>query len=50
MTNETEIIRKRYDRLAPYFDRIESMMEKMMVGELREKIWQKSPGRKKFWK
>ncbi|HIG64161.1 MAG TPA: class I SAM-dependent methyltransferase [Methyloprofundus sp.] len=46
MTNETEIIRKRYDRLAPYFDRIESMMEKMMVGELREKIWQKVQGEK----
>ncbi|WP_428357281.1 class I SAM-dependent methyltransferase [Methyloprofundus sp.] len=44
MTNETDIIRKRYDRLAPYFDRIESMMEKMMMGELRDKIWQKVSG------
>lgn len=44
MQNETDIIKKRYDRLAPYFDRIESMMEKMMMGELREKIWQKVQG------
>ncbi|NOR81551.1 MAG: methyltransferase domain-containing protein [Methyloprofundus sp.] len=46
MPNQTEIIRQRYDRLAPYFDRIESMMEKMMMGELREKIWQKVQGEK----
>ena len=46
MENETEFIRKRYDRLAPYFDRIESMMEKMMMGALREKIWQKIQGDK----
>ncbi|OQK16483.1 methyltransferase type 11 [Methyloprofundus sedimenti] len=46
MPNQTEIIKKRYDRLAPYFDRIESMMEKMMMGELRESIWQKVSGEK----
>lgn len=46
MLNQTEIIRKRYDRLAPYFDRMESMMEKLMMGELREKIWQKIQGEK----
>jgi ubiquinone/menaquinone biosynthesis C-methylase UbiE len=46
MINETDIIKKRYDRLAPYFDRIESMMEKMMMGELRASIWQKVQGEK----
>jgi len=46
MTNETDIIKKRYDRIAPYFDKIEGMMEKMMMGELRDSIWQKVSGNK----
>ena len=40
MNNETDIIKKRYDRIAPYFDKIEGMMEKMMMGQLRTNIWQ----------
>ncbi|MCK5355746.1 MAG: class I SAM-dependent methyltransferase [Methyloprofundus sp.] len=46
MANETEIIKKRYDRIAPYFDKIESMMEKMMLGKLRAAIWQYMRGEK----
>ena len=49
MANETDIIKKRYDRIAPYFDKIEGMMEKMMLGELRASIWQKVTG-KKYWR
>ena len=44
MTTETDIIKRRYDRIAPYFDKIEGMMEKMMLGELRAIIWQKIKG------
>ena len=44
MTTETDIIKKRYDRIAPYFDKIEGMMEKMMLGELRAIIWQNLKG------
>ena len=46
MASETEVIKKRYDRIAPYFDKIEGMMEKMMLGELRASIWQKVSGKK----
>ena len=45
MASETEVIKKRYDRIAPYFDKIEGMMEKMMLGELRASIWQKVAGK-----
>lgn len=44
MANETDIIKKRYDRIAPYFDKIEGMMETMMLGELRASFWQKVSG------
>ncbi|MCF7971110.1 MAG: class I SAM-dependent methyltransferase [Methylococcaceae bacterium] len=44
MTTQTDIIKKRYDRIAPYFDRIEAMMEKMMFGDLRARIWQQVSG------
>ena len=46
MASETDIIKQRYDRIAPYFDKIEGMMEKMMLGELRAIIWQKVSGEK----
>ena len=46
MSNQTDIIKKRYDRIAPYFDHIEGMMEKMMFGDLRTSIWQKVSGEK----
>ena len=46
MASETDVIKKRYDRIAPYFDKIEGMMEKMMLGELRASIWQKVTGKK----
>ncbi len=46
MANETDIIKKRYDRIAPYFDKIEGMMEKMMLGDLRTIIWKKLIGEK----
>ncbi len=44
MTKQTDIIKKRYDRIAPYFDRIEGMMEKMMFGDLRTRLWQQVSG------
>ncbi|MDF1584045.1 MAG: class I SAM-dependent methyltransferase [Methyloprofundus sp.] len=46
MTTQTDIIKKRYDRIAPYFDRIEGMMEKMMFGDLRTHLWQQVRGDK----
>jgi ubiquinone/menaquinone biosynthesis C-methylase UbiE len=46
MTTQTDIIKNRYDRIAPYFDRIEGMMEKMMFGDLRTHIWDKVTGEK----
>ncbi len=46
METETDIIKKRYDRIAPYFDKIEGMMEKMMFADLRASIWQKVSGEK----
>ena len=44
MASETDVIKKRYDRIAPYFDKVEGMMEKMMLGELRASIWKKMSG------
>ncbi|MBE0470030.1 MAG: methyltransferase domain-containing protein [Methyloprofundus sp.] len=46
MTTQTDIIKKRYDRIAPYFDRIEGIMEKMMFGDLRAHLWQQVRGDK----
>ncbi len=46
MSQQTDIIKKRYDRIAPYFDRIEGMMETMMFGDLRARIWQQVQGDK----
>lgn len=46
MPSQTEIIKKRYDRIAPYFDKIEGMMESMMLGNLRTQFWAKVTGEK----
>lgn len=44
MRNETEVARKRYDRIAPIFDIIEGAMEKLLLAGLREKLWLKVKG------
>jgi len=44
MSQQTKLIQKRYDRIAPYFDRLEGMMEKMMFGDLRTRIWEQVSG------
>ncbi|MGR8941271.1 MAG: class I SAM-dependent methyltransferase [Gammaproteobacteria bacterium] len=37
-------IKKRYDRIAPYFDGIEAMMEGLFFKSWREKLWEKAEG------
>jgi ubiquinone/menaquinone biosynthesis C-methylase UbiE len=39
MNSETEAVKKRYDRIAPYFDAVEGLMEKMLFGAWRRRIW-----------
>lgn len=41
MKLNSEIIRKRYDRLAPLFDLIEAPMEGLVFKPWREKLWRK---------
>ncbi len=40
MSKQTDLIQQRYNRIAPYFDRLESMMENWMFGDLRARIWE----------
>lgn len=45
MNTETEAIKKRYDRLAPFFDTLEGMMEKMLFSAWRQRLWSRvKPG------
>nr|WP_231368308.1 hypothetical protein [Thermoanaerobacter indiensis] len=39
MKDATEIIRKRYDRAAKYYDRIENMMEKRWMSKWRKELF-----------
>lgn len=41
MSNETETIKKRYDRIAPIFDAMEGMMEKLLFRVWRQRLWNK---------
>jgi phosphatidylethanolamine/phosphatidyl-N-methylethanolamine N-methyltransferase len=39
MNHETDVIKRRYDRIAPYFDALEGMMESLLFGALRQRLW-----------
>ncbi|MGR8933721.1 MAG: class I SAM-dependent methyltransferase [Gammaproteobacteria bacterium] len=46
MNTETETIKRRYDRIAPFFDSLEGMMEKMLFGARRRRLWSRvEPGK-----
>jgi ubiquinone/menaquinone biosynthesis C-methylase UbiE len=46
MNTETEIIKQRYDRIAPFFDALEGAMEKMLFGAWRQRLWSRvEPGK-----
>lgn len=46
MNSETEIIKQRYDRIAPFFDTMEGMMEKLLFGTWRQRLWSRvEPGK-----
>jgi ubiquinone/menaquinone biosynthesis C-methylase UbiE len=46
MNTETEIIKHRYDRIAPFFDALEGAMEKMLFGAWRQRLWSRvEPGK-----
>ncbi|MBM2832443.1 MAG: SAM-dependent methyltransferase [Dehalococcoidia bacterium] len=42
----TETIRKRYDRIAPVYDLMESLVERWRFGKWRELLWSKVEGKK----
>ena len=44
MKLENDIIRKRYDRIAPYFEMMEAMMEGLFFKSWRKKLWSKVEG------
>ena len=44
MLSDTETIKNRYNRIAPFYDALEYFMEKTVFGDLREQIWQKVNG------
>lgn len=44
MQTETETIKNRYNRIAPFYDAFEYLMEKTVFGALRKQIWQKVNG------
>lgn len=44
MKPDSGIIKKRYDRIAPFFDLIEAPMEGMVIKPLRQRIWTKVDG------
>jgi phosphatidylethanolamine/phosphatidyl-N-methylethanolamine N-methyltransferase len=41
MKTESETIRKRYDRIAPYFEFLEAIMEGLFFKKLRKKLWER---------
>ena len=44
MKLENDIIRKRYDRIAPYFEMMEAMMEGLFFKSWRKNIWSRVEG------
>ncbi|MBD9358584.1 class I SAM-dependent methyltransferase [Methylomonas albis] len=44
MTAESNKIRQRYDRLAPYFDGLEGFLEGLLFRRLRKKLWSQVSG------
>ncbi len=44
MNSESELIKKRYDRIAPYYEMIEAMMEGLFFKSWRKKLWSKVVG------
>ena len=44
MNSESELIRKRYDRIAPYFEMMEAVMEGLFFKSWRKKLWAKVEG------
>lgn len=44
MSDSGEQIRKRYDRLAPYFDLLEGFLEGLLFRRLRKKLWSQAGG------
>lgn len=45
MDKYTETIKKRYNRIARFFDLFESMMERGKMGEWRKMVWQQTKGK-----
>jgi phosphatidylethanolamine/phosphatidyl-N-methylethanolamine N-methyltransferase len=41
MNTQTDFVKSRYDRIAPFFDAMEGMMERMMFGALRQRLWER---------
>ena len=44
MKSDSAAIRKRYDRIAPYFDGLEAVMEGLFFKRWRQKLWAKVDG------
>ncbi|WP_446809258.1 class I SAM-dependent methyltransferase [Methylomonas sp. 2BW1-5-20] len=44
MTANSNRIRQRYDRLAPYFDSLEGVLEGLLFRRLRKKLWVQAAG------
>lgn len=44
MKPESADIKKRYDRLAPYFDGMEAMLEGLLFNKWRKRLWEKVEG------
>ncbi len=44
MKTDSAAIKKRYDRIAPYFDGLEAMMEGLFFKKWRERLWAKVDG------
>lgn len=39
MDHETDVIKSRYNRIAPYFDAIEGVIERTLFSALRQRLW-----------
>jgi len=44
MKPDSDIIRKRYDRIAPYFEGMEAVMEGLFFRSWRKRLWAKVEG------
>ena len=45
MDTITSTVQKRYDRLAPFYDRLQAMMEKGRMKKWRRKVWRRTRGK-----